>query len=474
MNSHALPQRQLDVRHAVAVCVGMVIGAGIFKTSPMVAGALASETQLYLAWAFGGLLSFIGALCFAELAAAFPDAGGDYHFLRRAFGPRLGFLFAWSRFAVIHTGSMALLAFVFGDYLSQAVDLRPWLGPQASAVLAAGLIVALTALNLLGVRVGLGTQLGLMAVVLGGLLLLGAAGLAAPAQDLIPVTAKATARPTDWGQALVFVFLAYGGWSDAATLSAEMRDSRRGITRALLIGMGLVTALYLLANWAYLRGLGLDGLARSEAPAADLMRVVFGRTGELVMVALVSVTALSVMNAILIAGPRTTYAAARDLAGELSGRSPGRSQERPGPLGGPAAYAQTRGSLHLGRWNARRGTPAAAVLATSAVALLLVAFGAATRDGFSTMVDYLSPVYWFFLVLSGTALIVLRRREPDAPRPFKVPLYPLLPLLFIASCAYLLWASLVYVKAGALVGVGVLAVGAVLLWLLAWQRRPAI
>jgi basic amino acid/polyamine antiporter, APA family len=430
----ALPERRLDVRHAVSVCVGMVIGAGIFKTSPMVAGALASDGQLYLAWAFGGLLSFVGALCFAEMAAAFPDAGGDYHFLRRAYGQRLGFLFAWSRFAVIHTGSMALLAFVFGDYLAQAVDLSPWLGPYASALLAAGLIALLTALNLAGIHVGLGTQLGLMSVVLGGLALLGAAGVSLGVPPQTPlVTAGAT---PDWGTAMIFVFLAYGGWSDAATLSAEMRDAKHGIVKALLIGLALVMGLYLLANWAYLQGLGLAGLARSEAPAADLMRAAFGRGGELIIVGIVTLTALSVMNAILIAGPRTTYAAARDLAREL----------------------------HLGRWNAKRGTPTAAVLATSGVALALVAFGAATRGGFSTMVDYLSPVYWFFLSLSGAAVIVLRRREPDVLRPFKVPLYPLLPLLFVGCCAYLLWASLVYVKAGALVGVAVLGVGAVLLW----------
>lgn len=430
-DSIALPQRRLDVRHAVAVCVGMVIGAGIFKTSPMVAGSLASEAQLYAAWALGGLLSFVGALCFAELAAAFPDAGGDYHFLRRAYGLRLGFLFAWSRFAVIHTGSMALLAFVFGDYLAQAVDLSAWLGAQAGAWLAAMLITLLSALNLAGVRVGLGTQLSLMGVVLGGLLLLGLGGAAAAPP---PAAAPLTATP-DWGTAMIFVFLAYGGWSDAATLSAEMRDARHGITRALLIGLVLVTGLYLLANWAYLRGLGLAGLAASEAPAAELMRRAFGRGGELAIVGIVTLTALSVMNAILIAGPRTTYAAARDLQREL----------------------------RLGRWSAKRGTPTTAVLATSAVALALVGLGAATRSGFATMVDYLSPVYWFFLMLSGGALIVLRRREPDVPRPFKVPLYPLLPLLFMACCAYLLWASLVYVKAGALVGVAVLSLGSILL-----------
>jgi basic amino acid/polyamine antiporter, APA family len=430
----ARPEPRLDVRHAVSLCVGMVVGAGIFKTSPMVAQALVAPGQLYLAWALGGLLSLIGALCFAELAAAFPDAGGDYHFLRRAYGDRLGFLFAWSRFAVIHTGSMALLGFVFGDYLAQVVDLSPWLGTHASALLAAGLIVLLTGLNLLGVRVGLGTQLGLTTLVIAGLLL----GLAAGAQQLgghAPATLGAATTTADWGMAMVFVFLAYGGWSDAATLSAEMRDEKRGIVRALLLGLGLVMGLYLLANWAYVRVLGLPGLAQSQAPAADLMRIAFGRGAELLMVGVVTLTALSVMNAILIAGPRTTYAAARDLAADW----------------------------RLAHWNARRGTPSAAVVATSIVALLLVLLGDLTRGGFSTMVDYLSPVYWFFLTLSGFALIVLRRREPERLRPFRVPLYPWLPLLFSACSAYLLWSSLVYVKAGAIVGVAVLAAGALLL-----------
>ncbi len=434
------PERRLDVRHAGALCVGMVIGAGIFKTSPMAAQALGDPTQLLLAWALGGVLSLVGGLCFAELAAAFPDTGGDYHFLRRAFGRELSFLYAWARATIINTGSIALLAFVFGDYLAQVVDLSPWLGPHASALLAAGLIVALTGLNLLGVHVGLGTQLGLSAAVLLGLVLL---GLGAGAQVLAghaPATPLPAVHGGDWGLAMVFVFLAYGGWSDAATLSAEMRDPQRGIQRALLLGLGLVMGLYLLANWAYVRVLGVAGLAASEAPAAELMRIAFGRGAELLMVGVVTLTALSVMNALLIAGPRTTYAAARDLATEWQ----------------------------LARWNHERGTPTGAVIATAAVALLLVAFGDLTRGGFSTMVDYLSPVYWFFMTLSALAVIVLRRREPQQPRPVRVPLYPWLPLLFAASSAYVLWSSVVYVKAGALVGLAVLAVGALAL---AWHGR---
>lgn len=444
---HATPQRHLHVRHAVSVCVGMVIGAGIFKTSPMVAASLASDHALYLAWALGGLLSFVGALCFAELAAAFPDAGGDYHFLRLAFGPRAGFLFAWSRFAVIHTGSMALLAFVFGDYLAQVVPLDRLLGAgqgvYGSAVFAAAVIVGLTALNLRHIRLGLGTQLGLMTLVIAGLLALGIAALWLAWQGVAPATplsAPARAGSTEIGTAFVFVFLAYGGWSDAATLSAEMRDDRRGIVRALLLGLALVTGLYLLANAAYLRGLGLDGLARSEAPAADLMRLAFGVPGELLIVGVVALTSITVMNATLIAGARTTWAAARDLQ---------QARLLHGALG-----------RQLAGWDLSRGIPPAAIAAIGVVAVVLVGFGTATRGGFSTMVDYLSPVYWGFLSLSGVALLVLRHKHPQAPRPFRVPLYPWLPLAFCACSVYLLMASLLYVKAGALVGVGVLALGA--------------
>lgn len=436
------PRRHLGVWSAISVCVGMVIGAGIFKTSPEVAAHVGSDTQLYALWIAGGVLSIIGAMCFAELAAAYPDTGGDYSFLHRAFGPKMAFLFAWSRFSIIHTGSMALLAFVFADYVNQLLPL----GPVGGGLLAGGIIVVLVLVNLRGLTIGLTTQLVLMALVLLGLLLAGAAGLWLVLHGTPPATPVAAHLPTatgtspylaqlSMGTAMVFVLLAYGGWSDAATLSAEMRDERRGIVWALLGGMSIVMALYLLANWAYLQGLGLTGLARSEAPAAELLQRAFGTPGEVLMVAIVAITAISVMNAILIAGARTTYAVARDT---------------------PALTA-------MARWDAQRGTPVAAMLAMAAVALVLVALGTITRGGFSTMVDYLSPVYWLFLTLSATAVLVLRQREPTVPRPFKVPFYPVLPIVFGGSCAYMLWASLDYVRAGALAGVGVLLLGAVLL-----------
>jgi APA family basic amino acid/polyamine antiporter len=440
----ARPARTLSARHAIAVCVGMVIGAGIFITTPAAAANLPHGGWLLAAWAFGGAMSLAGALCFAEMAAAFPDAGGDYFFLRRAYGDGAAFLFAWSRFAVIHTGSIALLAFTFGDYLA---TLLPQ-GERAAPLFAAATIVALASVNLAGLKFGIGTQLSLLGLVLAGMSAVIAAGLWLALRGE-PAAAAAAAPPTvsfDVGSALVFVFLAYGGWSDTATLSAEMRDQRHGMRRALVVGMSLVTALYLLTNWAYVRGLGTYGLAGSEAPAAELMRHAFGSAGQLVIVAIVALTSITSMNAILIAGARTTYAAARDTAG-LDG---------------------------LGRWRVERGTPAPAIVATSAVALALVGFGAYTRGGFATMVDYLSPVYWSFLTLSGCALFVLRRRYPAVPRPFRVPWYPLVPLAFVASSAYVLYSSLAYVRIGAIVGIAVLLAGLALLAALRFAaRRPA-
>ncbi len=427
----------------------MVIGAGIFSTTPAAAANVSSSSVLMWTWAFGGALSVAGALCYAEMAAAFPDAGGDYFFLYRAYGARLGFLFAWSRFAVIHTGSMAMLAFVFGDYLGQIVHL----GPSGGALFAALIVIALVLVNLAGLRFGINTQVALMSIVLLGLASVGAAGVwisiqgIAPAASAVSTAAAAVAATTPvthWGTALVFVFLAYGGWSDAATLSAEMRDGDNGIKRALLLGMGTVTVLYLLVNWALLRGLGLAGLAATEAPAAELMLRAFGRPGQVLIVTVVAITSITVMNALLIAGARTTYAAARD----------------------------TVTLRHLGRWHVVRGTPPAAIIAIGTVALLLVGFGAYTRHGFTTMVDYLSPVYWFFLMLSGGAYFILRQRHSHVRRPFRAPWFPWLPIGFVASSAFVFYSSVAHVKVGAITGVGVMLLGVLLMLPIRFAPRP--
>jgi APA family basic amino acid/polyamine antiporter len=448
------PHPVLGLREAMALIVGVVIGAGIFKAPSMVAGMTGSPQWMFAAWALGGVMSIIGALCYAELASAYANAGGDYHFLRRAYGSSVSFLFAWARFSVITTGSIALLSFVFGDYLSQVLPLRVFGPTWSSALYAAAIILVLTWVNLRGIKAGSSTQTWLTAVEVGGLLLIVVASLfliangteAAPA----PLPTAAPAAPASFGLAMVFVLLTYGGWNEAAYISAELKDVRHNMVRALVLSILIITALYLLVTWAYWKGLGMAGMAKSEAVAADLMRAAFGLPGEKLIAVMIAISAVTSINATIIVGARTSYAAGRDW----------------------------RVLAKLGEWDEERGTPAKALMVQGAVALLLVAIGAWTGGGFKSMVEFTAPVFWLFFLLAGVSLFVLRIREPAAERPFKVPLFPLLPLLFCAMCAYMLWSSLSYVYSQSLgglnaawIGVAVLAAGLALLLLI---RTPPL
>ncbi|GHA79950.1 amino acid transporter [Lysobacter bugurensis] len=429
------PRPVLHARAAFAIAIGIVVGAGIFRTPSLVAGAAATEAVFLGAWLVGGLLSIVGALCYAELASTYPQAGGDYTYLQRAFGPRTAFLYAWARLAVIQTGSIALLAYVAGDYLAQLVSI----GPMSAPVYAAAAVVVLTAINWLGVKQGTSTQNWLTAIEVGGLVAIVLAGLLF-APDA-PVAATPASSGDAYGLILVFVLLTYGGWSEAVYVSAEVRDAPRVMPRILVLSLTAIAVLYLLVNLAYLRVLGLGGIAASETVAADAMQAVFGAPGATAISALVVAAALTSANATLITGARSAYAVGRDF---------------------PALSM-------LGRWDAESGSPRNAVLVQGALALLLVGLGAFARDGFRTAVEYTAPVFWLFFLLVGISLFVLRARDPQAPRVFRVPLYPLLPLLFCATSAYLLYSSLAYTGLGALVGVAVLAVGGLLLV----RLRPA-
>ena len=446
----AQPAPVLGTTSALLLIVGVVVGAGIFKAPSLVAGMTGSPAWMFAAWILGGAISIVGALCYAELATAWPHAGGDYHFLRRAYGANVSFLYAWARYSVIATGSIALLAFVFGDYVQQVVPL----GKHGAALWAAIVVLAMWAVNAFGLRAGASAQGWLTALEVSGLLLLVVAalvigGASAPAAA---TTAAPAATPSAgaFGLAMVFVLLTYGGWNEAAYISAEVRE-RRSIVRALVLSILLITALYLVVNWAYLSGLGFERMAKSEAVAADLMRAAFGPVGDTVISLLVAVAAITSINATMIVGARTHFAAGRDW---------------------PALRA-------LALWDAR-GTPARAMRLQNLTALALIALGATLGDGFRAMVEFTAPVFWLFFLLVGIALFVLRVREPGHERPFKVPLYPLLPALFCLSCAYMLWSSLSYVSGQSLgglnaawIGVGVLALGAVLLAVVRHRSKPA-
>ncbi|WP_414754275.1 APC family permease [Anabaena sp. CCY 9910] len=428
----AAPKPLLTLSDAVALIVGIVIGAGIFQTPALVASQAGSDIAVLLLWLAGGLVSIVGALCYAELATTYPNVGGVYYYLKRAFGQKIAFLFAWARLTVIQTGSIALLAFVFGDYASEILRL----GTFSSSVYATVVIVLLTILNIVGLQQGKWTQNLLTVAKVLGLLLVVVFGLGATANSVAPIEST---PPGSWGLAMVFVLLSYGGWNEAAYISAEIQNRQRNIVRSLVWSIGIITAIYLLINLAYLRGLGLANMAESSAVAADLMRTIWGTPGALFISVLIAICTLGAINATIFTGARTNYALGQDFT--LFG--------------------------FMGSWRQLPSTPGTALLVQGAIALALVLLGTFTRKGFETMVDYTAPVFWFFFLLSGISLLILRRKEPHILRPFRVPFYPVTPLLFCAVCGYLLYSSVVYTNVGAVVGVLVVIAGVPILF---WNR----
>jgi len=426
------PRPTLSLFDAVAMIVGLIVGAGIFGTPSIVAGAAGSEGMLVASWVAGGVFAIIGALSYAELSTAFPSAGGEYHFIQRAYGRSLAFLYGWARMTVIVAGSIAVFAYLFGDYMSRVVNL----GVHSSAIWAALVVGTLTLVNYIGIREGKATQNVFTLLEVGGLVLIVVAGLVLAPEPAPAAAAAAGSGP--WymgagvGTAMLFVLFTYGGWNDAAYISAEVRNRDRNMSRALFISIGLVTVLYVLVNLAYLKGLGYHALARSDAVAADLLKSVWGGAGEKLISIMIAIAALTSVNGSMIVGGRSNYALGRDW-----------------PVLG-----------FLGRWDDASGSPRAAMLVQGGIALMLVLFGAFQNSGFKGLVEYSLPVFWGFFLLVGVALFVLRAKEPGAPRPFRVPGYPVVPAIFVLMCGYLLYSSIAYHRGNALMGLAVLAVGA--------------
>lgn len=451
----SLPQPAIGLREAIALIVGIVVGAGIFKAPAMVASLAGDPMWMFSAWLLGGLISLVGALCYAELATAYAHTGGDYHFLRRAYGRSVAFLFGWARFSVITTGSIALLAFVFGDYMNEVWPLGGSGILSGSTLYAMLAILVLSLVNMRSTRSGTYTQTWLTALEVGGLLVIVGAAVYLAGRGIDPATIPTSGGEGSapelaaFGLAMVFVLLTYGGWNEAAYISAELKNGRRDMVKALVWSIVIITGLYLMVTWAYWRALGIEGMAQSQAMAAEVFGIAFGPAAGAGISLTVAIAALTSMNATMIVGARTNHALGQDWH-ELA---------------------------PLARWDDERDAPLNALRLQSAAALLLVLVGAWTGAGFRAMVEFTAPVFWLFFLLAGISLFVLRVREPHRERPFKVPLYPLLPLLFCAMCAYMLWSSLSYVYSqqlgglnAAWIGVAVLAVGGVLLLIMRVQH----
>lgn len=431
LSKSAIPERKISLTDAVLIITGIVIGAGIFRAPSFVAANTSGDTMFFLAWLTGGVVSIAGALCYAELCTAFANTGGDYHFLGRAYGKRTSFLFAWARMSVIQTGSIALLAYVFGDYMSAVYNL----GEYSSFIYAAAVVIVLTTINIAGLKFGTGTQRLFTLAEIGGVLLIIMLGLLSPSRpvptEILPDPAVSS---NTFGLALVFVLLTFGGWNEAAYISAELKQGSRAMVKSLILSLLILTVLYLLINAAYIRILGHTGLSLSPAAGADLMNRVWGLPGTYIIGIMVAVSALTSANATIFTGARTNYALGKDF----------------------------RIFSSLGIWNNKASGPVNAFLVQGAISLLLIVPGLFTRSGFETIIEYTAPVFWFFFLLSGLSLFILRIKEPDTERPFRVPLYPFTPIVFCLSSAYLLYSSIVHTGIGALTGICVLLAGLII------------
>jgi len=428
------PRKVLSISDGTAFYVGIVIGAGIFKT-PSIIAFMTGTNELFIGVCIaGGVATLIGALCYAELASTYPNAGGEYNFLARAYGNRIAVLFAWARCSVFQTGAIAAVAFVFGEYAQQLLSL----GPHGTAIWAAISVIAFTAINVVGTLEGARAQKLLEVLTILALLTVIVVGFTvAGGPQVKPAPANASTGNMI-GIAMVLVLLTYGGWNEVAYLSGEMRDVRRDMLRIVLIGTAIVTALYVAFAMALRLALGLEGIKESKAVGADLMRLAAGEKGVALLAVTVCLSSLSTINGSVFTGARTYFSLGRDL-----------------PM-----------VARIGKWDERGSNPTNALIVQGVITLALVGFGAIAQDGFEAMVAYTAPAFWFFLLLVAISLFLFRAREPNTPRPFKVPLYPITPALFVLICAYLLYSSLSYIWSrpdfiglGAVIGVVVMLIG---------------
>lgn len=403
-------RRVLGGFDATCVVVGAIIGVGIFFTPTGVARSAGSQGLALLAWAVGGCIALCGALTFAELGVRCPRTGGQYEILRDAFGSPVGFLFVFCNATAVQAGAIAIIALVCADYAQIALGRSPT--AEASLAVAVALIASVTAANAVGVRWGAGIQNLTVVAKVATLIAVGLlAGMAAPeapragppasqALDAASNSAPAAHPVAVLFSAMVPAFFAYGGWQHALWISGEIRRPRRNLPLAILGGVTLVVAVYLLANWAYFRLLGFAGVADSRAVAADAVASAWTAGGRRLVAAAVAFSAYGVLNAQLLSGPRLIFRMAAD----------GRFFSR------------------FARVSRRFATPVAAVWLLGALGAALV--GVARQSGVDQLLNGVVFIDGIFFVLTAAALFRLRRRAP-APERSAAFGYPVAPALFI-------------------------------------------
>src|SRR3989441_1469687 len=414
--------------------IGGIIGGGIFRTPAAVAERVGSPQLALAAWVLGGAIGLIGAFCFGELGQRRPRAGGGYVYLRETWGALPAFLYGWALLLVVATGAIAAVAVTFANYALALAGLSA----RLTVPVAIGAIALLSGITYLGVNPAAVTQNVFTILKLAALAALIVAALstvtsAALYRPLPPVTAPGgvVGVVVAVGAALVPILFTYGGWQQTNFIAEEIIEPEKNLPRALVVGVAVVVVVYLLANVAYLRVLGLPGLARSTAPAADVMRALLGPAGGTLIAAGIAVSTFGFLNLVILVTPRVLQAMAAD-----------------------GAFLAPLATLHP-----VHQTPALAILVQAGWAIVLTLSGT-----FAQLVDYVAFGDWIFFGLTVAGLFIYRARDQAAgaappPGAFRVPGYPWTPGLFVLAALYVVASSILANPRNALIGAGLLALG---------------
>ncbi len=434
-----IPLRRIGLYAATAITVGNIIGSGIFRSPHSVAQQLEGLPLVLLAWVVGGVLSLAGSLVLAELAVAHPRTGGLYVFIREAFGDLWGFVFGWASLWVIKPTVIASITSVFALYFCEAFHLPA----SAQFGVGAAAILALTGINTLGVREGARTQSLFTTLKVIGIVLLCGAAFLLPHQGSSGVAAAQPAMPPlmlGFVAAMISILFAYDGWTDATYVAGEIRDPARVLPIAILGGTALVVVIYVLTNLAYYNVLSPAEMANIEAVGSETVRRVLGSGGAQALAVLVAISTFGTTNGAILTGPRVTQAMAAD-----------------GLLWGAAA-----------RLHPRRGTPDLALWIQAALSVVWLAFS----RGFEDVSGWFVTTSWLFYGLTTAAIFVHRERTRaggEPVHPYRTPLYPATPILFVVVTVALIVSDLSASGWRACAGVGIAALGipVYLLW-----KRP--
>ena len=410
-------RRTLGLSSAVALVIGITIGSGIFRSPAGIARLVPNPLVMLGLWVAGGAITLCGALSLAELAAALPETGGFYVYLREGWGRPAGFLFGWSQLVLIRASALGGIAVAFGDYFLRTFGVDPVTHWVAARSLSAGAIAFAAVVNIVGVNLGAAIVLVSTAAKFSALVLLVVAALVlggshgATLGHLTTAAAGSSISMGSVGLALVSLLWAYDGFGDLSFASGEVKDPQRNLPRAIIIGTLAIIAIYVLTNVAYLYVSPIEAVGRSPLVAADTMMAIFGRVGVVLVSLFVMISSFSSLNGSMLASPRIFFAMADD-----------------------GLFFESIARVHP-----RYKTPHVAILLAALLGMALV-----MSRSFEALTDTFVLAIWPFYALSVAAVYRLRRRRPDLPRPYKVIGYPVVPAVFIAAVVWFVTNALIH------------------------------